>query len=200
MRRLPALVFLGLLIAPSVLLAQNADGNWVFRTRAVATGVSDSSDPEGYKVYSGLAMDADLTRNLGRHFALDWTVGTQSREVEHLGPSGGKTNLGSVEVLPASMLLQFRLHPGGRFHPYVGVGATLTVFWEKSGSLDSADLDPKIGPTAQVGFDYDISSRMVFNAEFRATRLETDLEVGGKKAVTLSLHPSTLAAGIGFRF
>jgi outer membrane protein len=203
MRRRLVLLCLCLLLAPAVLGAQTTGGDnptWAFHTRAIMTGVSDASEPEGYKVYSAFSMEAGLTRLLGHNLALGWTFGTESREVELTGDQGDKVNLGSIEVLPVTMLLQFRPHLGGRFHPYVGGGAQFTVFWEKSGALDSTDLTPEIGPVLQAGFDLDISTRMVFNVEFRAARLETDLEADGQKIATISLHPSTLGVGIGFRF
>jgi len=199
-------VCLGLLCLPlgaTVLRAQPASGEepaWTFHARGVMTGVSDSSEPDGYKVYSALAMEAALTRVLSRSFAVAWTFGTESREVEFTGPDGRKVNLGSIELLPLTALLQFRPALGGRFHPYVGGGAQFTVFWEKSGALDSTDLTPEVGPVLQAGFDYDLSARTVFNVEFRAARLKTDLEADGEKMATINLHPSALAVGIGFRF
>jgi outer membrane protein W len=52
----------------------------------------------------------------------------------------------------------------------------------------------------QAGFDYDVSARTVFTAEFRAARVATDLEAGGERVATIRLHPSVFAVGIGFRF
>jgi outer membrane protein len=204
MRRGFFFVFLCAWLAPSMLAAQPAAADpgsaWTFRTRAIMTGVSDSSDPAGYKWYSAFGMEADLTRTIGRTLALGWTIGTQSREVDLFDGGGGKENLGAVEVLPVTMVLQYRPALRGRFRPYVGAGLQLTVFWEKSGALDSTDIGPEIGPTVQLGFDYEISPRVVFNAEFRAARLTASLEGGGRPAATIALHPSTLGAGVGFRF
>jgi outer membrane protein len=189
-------------LVPSNLLAQDTGMDkpaWAFRTRAVLTGVSDSSEPAGYKIYSGFAMEADLTRTLNDYLTLGWTLSTVSREVE-FKDAAGKTNLGSIELLPFNVVLQFRLRHGGRFHPYVGAGLNVTPIYEKSGSLDSTDLTLGVGPTVEVGFDYDLSERMVFNVDVRAARLKTDLEVSGTKVATLAVHPATLGAGIGFRF
>ena len=201
MRRTLAFACFCLLIVPSAVLAQNpgADAAWAFRARAIMTGVSDSSEPEGYKVYSALSMEVDVTRSVSRSFALAWTVGTESREVEQTA-GGRKVNLGSIEVLPIGMLLQFRPHREGRFHPYVGGGVQFTVFWEKSGLLDSTDLTPEVSPVVQLGFDWDLSSRMVFNVDLRTARLKTDLKADGEKLATIALHPTTLGVGIGFRF
>jgi outer membrane protein len=146
-------------------------------------------------------MEWNFARTISRHLAVSWTVGTQSREVDFRGPDGtDKVNLGSIEQLPNDLVLQYHFRPGGRFHPYVGAGINATLFWEKSGALDSTDLTPGFGPVAEIGFDYDISSHMIFNVDVRLARLETDLEGGGTRIATLSLHPSTLGAGIGFRF
>jgi outer membrane protein len=163
------------------------------------TGASDSSEPEGYKVYSAFAMEMDISRRLTDRLALALPIATESREVELAGPAG-KENLGSIELLPVNLIVQFRPRPGGRFHPYVGAGLSVIPFWEKSGKLDSTDLTLGVGPTFQVGFDYDISRRAAFTAEFRATRLTTDLQAAGATVATLSLHPSTLGAGVRFRF
>lgn len=173
--------------------------SWALRTRAVMTGVSDSSEPAGYKVYSGIGLEVDATRSLNDRLVLSMTSGTHSREIEQSVP-GLKTNLGSVEVLPIDVLLQYQLHPTGRFHPYIGAGAAFSLFWEKSGSLDSTDLQPAAGPALSVGFDYDISPRTIFSAEFRARRQSTDIEREGTTLATLALHPSTLSVGFGFRF
>jgi outer membrane protein W len=196
-------IILGLSLVPTPLSAQDAGAatpTWAFRTRAIMTGVSDASEPEGYKVYSGIAMEGNFTRALGRSVTLSWNVGTQSREVEFSGPNVAKVNLGSIELLPVDMMVQFQLRHAGRFRPYVGGGINLTLFWEKSGALDSTDLTVGVGPAIGAGFDYEFSPRTVFNVEFRAARLKTDLQADGTRLATLSLHPSTLAAGVGFRF
>lgn len=197
----PSLVLLATLLAPASAVAQAAaaPSPWSLGVRGAMTGVSDSSTPEGYKVYSAFGMEADLMRTLTGRLSLVWTIGTESREVELAGLAG-KENLGSIELLPVNMLLQFRPRPGGRFHPYVGAGVCVTPFWEKSGKLDSTDLTLGVGPTIQVGFDYDVSARNAFTAEFRAARMKTDLQSDGATVATLALHPSTLAAGVRFRF
>lgn len=203
MRRVLVSVCLGLLLAPAIAGAQGGvpeGAAWAFRTRAVMTGVSDSSEPEGYKVYSGFGIEANVTRTLTPLLALSWTVATVSREVELTTPSGTKVNLGSIELLPVDVLVQFHLRRGGRFHPYLGAGIDVTPFFEKSGALDSTDLTVGVGPVFEAGFDYDLSPRMVFNVDFRTARMKTDLQADGARVATLALHPSTFGAGVGFRF
>jgi hypothetical protein len=73
------------LAAPPSLCAQVAGPmppEWTFRTRAIMTGVSDSSEPAGYRVYSGIAAEAELTGVLNRHLEVVCTAGTHSREID----------------------------------------------------------------------------------------------------------------------
>ncbi len=82
----------------------------------------------------------------------------------------------------------------------MGAGANFTVFREKSGLLDSDDLTPTLGPALQLGTDLDLSPTTFLNVDFRWSRYKIDIEERGTKIATLRTHPSSLGAGIGFRF
>ena len=88
----------------------------------------------------------------------------------------------------------FQVHPwsGGRVRPYAGVGANLTVFYEKSGALDSTDLTPGVGVALQFGTDIVLSRSAVFNLDVRWNQLETDLETSGSRIARLSINPMTI--------
>jgi len=137
-------------------------GPWTFTTRFVLTGSSDpaQSKPEGYKMYSGIALDAGIQRGLGSKVALDLNFRTESREITLRRGTGGEAPLGSVESLPVSLLLQYRPRAGEKIRPYLGAGLNLTVVWEKAGALDSTDLSPSIAPVIQLGTDVRLSPRL----------------------------------------
>jgi outer membrane protein len=202
MRRVVLASCLGLLLVPTLVLAQEASvtSPWTATTRVIMTGVSDASDPGGYKVYSGFALEGEVSRTLSRLLSVAVSASTISREVEFGDRQTPKSNLGSIEVLPLTATLRAKFRPDDRFHPYVGAGLHLTFFPEKSGSLDSWDLTAKIGPVVHAGFEYDLSARATLNVDFRVSRLETDLKQGSTTVASLALHPSTLGVGFGFRF
>ncbi len=87
-----------------------------------------------------------------------------------------------------------------RVKPYAGAGANLTLFWEKSGALDSADVSPGGGLAVQFGTDIALSSAAVFNLDLKWNQLATDVELDGRTLARLAIHPLTFGAGFGFRF
>ncbi|HET7469266.1 MAG TPA: OmpW family outer membrane protein [Gemmatimonadales bacterium] len=176
------------------------DQTWTFTTRVVATGSSDESQPPGYKVYSAFTIEAALRRSLGRLLAAEATVRTESREVDSLVPAGQDRRLGSLELLPMSVLLQLRVPTHGRVAPYVGAGVNLTVAWEKSGALDSVDMAGSVGPAVQAGADWAVSPRVLLNLDLRWNAFTADLNTGGARLASLKVDPLSLGFGVGFRF
>jgi outer membrane protein len=202
MRAITSLVLLAALLAPGGLLAQStghAEHPWTIRTRALLVGANAESDPVGLDVYSAFAMEADISRRFGRHFAAELIVASSSHEVTAM--SGGvEVPLGSVELLPPTLLAQYHFLPDARVHPYVGAGVNLTIFYEKSGELDSLDLATKVAPAAQVGVDVDLSDRMLLNLDVKWIWLKTTLENQGTSLAELTIDPFILGVGVGFRF
>ena len=178
------------------------EGPWSMRTRVQLSGSSDLSEEEGYRVYSGVPIEISVRRELGGRFGLEFSGALESREVD-VAASGVsyRVNLGSIQTLPITVLVQYYFRPGSaRVKPYAGAGANLTLFWEKSGALDSSDLSPGGGLAVQVGTDIALSAAVVFNLDLKWNQLATNLELDGRKLARLSIHPLTFGAGFGFRF
>ena len=190
---------------PVIALAQSSpaeEGPWSMRTRIQLSGSSDLSEDEGYRVYSGVPIEISVRRELGARFGLEFSGALESREVDVAGSGASdRVNLGSIQTLPITVLVQYYFRPGSaRVKPYAGVGANLTLFWEKSGALDSSDLSPGGGLAVQVGTDIALSNAVVFNLDLKWNQLTTDVELDGSRLATLSIHPLTIGAGFGFRF
>ncbi len=179
---------------------RSANPEWVFRTRALVTGSSDESDPRGYKVFSTFPLEVGLGRRVRGGIAAELDVRTESREVNLNQGAPEDTRLGSVELLPVSLLLQYCPAHGGGVLPYFGAGGNLTVCWEKSGALDSEDLTPSFGPAVQAGMDVRLSPTILFNLDLRWNYFRTDLRDHGEKIARLELDTATLGVGLGFRF
>jgi opacity protein-like surface antigen len=175
-------------------------GNWTLLTRLYMTGTSEGSDPEGYEVYSAFGVEAGLRRDLGGRFALELEVSPQSREVELLDGTEPAPNLGSLEVLPLVLLLQWRPGFGGSVRPYAGAGVALSIFWEKSGDLNSTDIPADPGVALQLGLDFPLSPRLSGNVDLRWHSLTADIASAGEQVATLRIHPSSLNLGVGYRF
>jgi outer membrane protein len=179
--------------------AGHADHPWTLRTRALLVGANAESDPAGLDVYSAFTMEADISRRFGRHFAAELILASSSHEVTTL-VDGEERPLGSVELLPPTLLAQYHFLPDARVHPYVGAGVNVTVFYEKSGDLDALDLATKVAPAAQLGADFDLNDRLLLNADLKWIWLETTLEDGGTELAKLTIDPFIIGLGFGFRF
>jgi outer membrane protein len=171
---------------------------WMLRTRAVMSGSSTHSEPAGYKVYSGIGVEAGIARELTRSLAVEFTIRTESREVDVDRGTGADTRLGSLELLPLSLMVDWS-PLAGTFRPYVGAGINLTTCWEKSGALDDTQVSPSVSPAVQAGVDIALSSVLFLNMDARWNLLRTDLSERGTKLATLRIDPLTLGLGIGAR-
>jgi len=175
---------------PVIAFAQSSpaeDGPWSMRTRVQLSGSSDLSEEEGYRVYSGVPIEISVRREFGGRFGVEFSAALESREVD-VAASGvsDRVNLGSIQTLPINVLVQYYFRPGSaRVKPYAGAGANLTLFWEKSGALDSSDLSPGGGLAVQVGTDIALSAAVVFNLDLRWNQLATNLEFGDRQVARL---------------
>jgi outer membrane protein len=171
-------------------------GSWMLRTRAVMSGSSTHSDPAGYN--SGLGVEAAVARHVSRRLAVELTMRTESRELDVDRGTGTDVRLGSLELLPLSLMLDW-VPLDGTFRPYVGAGINVTLCWEKSGALDDTGVSPGIGPAVQVGLDIALTSALSVNLDLRWNLLRTDLSERGARVATLEIDPLTLGVGLGVR-
>jgi outer membrane protein W len=201
---------LGMLLSPWVSSAQeeNLPGPWSVLLRASISGSSYESQPAGYKLYSGLALDVSVIRSLSDMVSVELSFRPESREA--VGPDGAGSDvpLGSLEMIPVYALVQW--HPLGgkdqRVQPYVGVGVDATVTWEKTGALDSSHVPASFGLTAQGGGTLAVASNLVLCVDARWNTMTTEL---GDYLITIqstpatpsiSVDPLTIGIGVGVRF
>ena len=77
---------------------------WAVRSRVVLSGSSDESEPVGFEVYSGIGIEAALSRRVSRRLSTELAMRFESREVDRLTGTGRAESVGSVELLPVSLL------------------------------------------------------------------------------------------------
>lgn len=199
-RRISLLGLLLLLAGAPDLSAQNdeAASSSRFLTRLTATGASHSSEPEGYKAYSSIHLEIGVRRPFTSTLAMEIDLAHESREVDWEGPEK-EESLGSIELLPIHLILQYR--PSLRtWRPYIGAGVNYTLFWEKSGELNSKKLSPSAGPILQLGVDRPLTSHLLLNLDIKFIRMKTDFEGRQKEQIELSIHPTALGVGLGFKW
>ncbi len=109
------------------------------------------------------------------------------------------TVIGSTEHLPPTVSIQYRFGSDS-FQPFVGVGLNYTLFSSEESILGDLDLDESTGLALQVGFDYQISDRLLFNATLRSIDIETDATLDGSPLTTVAIDPTAIGLSIGWSF
>ncbi|TAH44282.1 MAG: OmpW family protein [Bacteroidetes bacterium] len=174
---------------------------WTVKTRLILTGSSDHSVPAGYMVYSSLSFEPSVARTLTKNLALELNIRIESHEIDSMtvGINEGLA-LGSVELIPINLIFQYRPFIKGNVLPYLGIGINYSIFWEKSGSLNSTDLSPGFGPSVQLGMDVDLRKNLLLNFQLSWNTLRTDIKSNGSKLANLKIDPLALGIGFGYRF
>jgi outer membrane protein W len=189
-------------ILPAGAIAQASDdvGPWSSFVRGTISGTSYESEPDGYKLFSGIALEAGVRREVGELLAIEVGVRSESREVT--GPPDAGVALGGVEMIAVAPMLQWR--PRGRsaapFQPYLGGGGVLTLTWEKSGALDSAGLSPQLDPAVQGGLDFAVTPRVALNLDARWHTLRVRIDDYATPAPVMKLDPLVLGLGVRVAF
>lgn len=185
-----------LLVSATSAVAQ--DKAWQIRARGLLIAPNASSTPTGLDVKANAVAEVDITRFIGKKFALELVLGTSSQEVT---AKTGNTvsSLGMVSHLPPTLTFQFRPVPTGAFQPYLGAGGNLTYFYAKSGDLENLDLSTSIGYAFQGGADFALGGGAYFNLDVKYVNIQTDVKSGATKAYELKINPLLIGVGVGIR-
>lgn len=131
---------------------------------------------------------------------------------------------GSMEVVPVSTLVMFRLplmknhaHPGGALWPYIGLGpgiffstveyevadSVIPALLEKSVSGTYSDREADIGLDARAGFAIMLPRHIAIFSEYRHTRFDPDFEedvLGVKVKIAARANTHHLLYGFTYFF
>lgn len=161
-----------------------------------------------------------FTENLAAELILGTTRHTVSTKGSNLsvpavgGPSKANVDLGSVWLLPPTLMVQYHHKFGDVFKPYVGIGANYTFFYnEKAGVAQAIKYDNKLGWGYQFGFDIDITDRFFINVDFKKLFLQTNVSVNASNLLQpntdieeliipakVKIDPMLIGFGVGMRF
>jgi outer membrane protein len=172
---------------------------WDFSTRLLITGTNRGSEPADYHLYSTFPLEVALRRATGARVRVELAVRSESRELtQGTGPS--HIRLGSIDFLPVNLTVHYRFRPGQRVRPYVGAGLNATVAWEKSGTVDSMNVSPSLGPAVQGGVEVRLNEYLSFSVDFRWYTFATTIEApDGTRLTKLLVDPSSLGVGLAVR-
>jgi outer membrane protein len=129
------------------------------------------------------------------------------------GAIQGVGQIGTVEALPPTAFVQYRFFsPSSMVRPYVGLGATYAYFQKETGSGQLTALTNiggqgttfkiknKLAATLQAGVVVNIGERWFADLTFTKTKLKTKVTFSTQQTQDMTLDPSSVAFGIGYKF
>lgn len=231
-------VAIAAVIFPS--LASAEAGDIVVRLRATSVSPDESSDlgkqtDKSYgpgtaaavygnagaelRVDSNTIPEIDFSYYITKNIAAELILAIGTRHDVSVSGSGGalsSRNLGSVNMLPPTLTLQWHFRPDQTFDPYAGAGLSYVRAMDNSltAHVGTIGLPIRIdqnswGPALQAGFDINLQDRWLVNFDVKKIWFDTDVKLNGaaaglpagyRKIDNLNIDPWVVSVGFGKKF
>lgn len=183
-------------------------GPWMVRGRILGVipdeGTSNwniPGDPD-VDIDNSVVPELDITYFFTNNIAAELILGVTPHDISGAGDLAAVDDIGSVWLLPPTLLLQYHFELDQGIKPYVGAGINYTVFFnEDGGDLGSLDLENSFGWALQAGVDIPIQDNWYLNVDVKKLWLDTEATVnGGAITADVDIDPWIIGVGLGYRF
>lgn len=209
-------------LVPSLAMAEA--GDIVVRLRATNINPSESSKLDTttgvfgpnseLRVESNTIPEIDFSYYITKNIATELILATGTKhDVTLANVAGGalgalpNTDLGSVNLLPPTLLAQWHFNPDQTFDPYVGAGISYIYSIDKKLNLGAVPIkisQDSWGAALQAGFDYNLPEKWLVNFDVKKiwfdTTVKADLGTGYTKIDKLDIDPWVVSVGFGKKF
>ena len=198
---LSTLILATLGMASAVATAQ--ENPWMVRVRAVNVNWENGGQANtgtGVWADNKVIPEVDISYFFTKNIAAELVL-TYPQKVDIYA---GATNVGHVNALPPSLMLQYHFTNFGQVKPYVGAGINVTHFGRNDKlalGTTAVSVDKySVGYAAQVGVDYMIDKHWGVNLDVKYVQIDTNVNVGGSSVGELKLNPVTAGVGVTYKF
>jgi outer membrane protein len=194
---LSTLILATLSMASAVASAQ--ENPWMVRVRAVNIEFDNkgTAGTAGVWAKDKTIPEVDISYFFTKNIAAELVL-TYPQRVDIYA---GATNVGHVNALPPSLLLQYHFTNFGQVKPYIGAGINVTHFGRNDKlALASTPISIdkySVGYAAQVGVDYIIDKHWGVNLDVKYLQIDTKVSGGIGE---LKLNPVTAGVGVTYKF
>ena len=212
MKRIALILAVVLVLIPNI---SNA-GDWIVRVRAINIDPNESSDKIGdtgseVGVDSATVPEVDVTYMFTKRLGLELIAAVADHDLYASGGALNGADLGTVSILPPTLVLQFHPFPGGLFDFCVGAGVNYTNFYDYDLSGDLAGLgvtdigfDDSFGLAGDIGLNVYLGDHFHFNGDIKYIQISTDAEIkveeGTLDTVSVDINPWVFGLGVGWKF
>ena len=193
------------------------DENMMFRARLINVSPNDDSSQildtgTSVAVDDAFVPEVDLTYMFNKKWGLEVIAATSPHDLSTENGALAGADAGEVWVLPPTFTLQYHSGWGEAIDFYAGVGLNYTLFYSYDLSDDLAglgvtdiDFDSSIGLAGNLGVDFKLSDKWVFNIDIKYINITTDatLELPNDAVlaeVDVDINPIVAGIGVGYRF
>ena len=194
--------------------AQETQGNWLVRARAVylkpanhSAPVADLSIPaDAITINSKTIPELDITYFFTPNIAAELVLTVPQKQTVTAQQSalGGPVDIGTFKHLPPSLMLQYHFMPTAKIRPYVGAGLNYT-------RLSSVNLQvPTVGRLQLqnesfgfafgAGVDIEVAKNTYLNLDVKKLRIRSAVNMNGVQLSTVKVDPWLFGVGVGYRF
>ena len=177
-------------------------GDVLVRLRAISiipnVSTSNTLSALNVGVNNAIVPELDLTYMIRDYLGVELILGTSRHQL-----TSSLGNLGGVNVLPPTLLLQYHFNHQGRIRPYLGAGVNYTYFYNNClnvGGQPISITNHSFGPAAQAGVDVQVTKSLFVNADIKKIWMHTDASLGGESLGRLSIDPVIVGLGVGMKF
>ena len=188
------------LVSGAAFAQQAKEGPFMVRARAVSLN-SANGDTTGL----GLSIDnkwipeVDISYFLSKNLAVELILTIPQKQT--LTSSALGTQIGTLEHLPPTLLLQYHFDSNGGVKPYVGLGVNYTKFTAVNILNGAVGLNSDSwGGALQLGVDVPLSGNMYLNFDVKKVYIKSDVYIGTGNKGTFSVDPVLVGVGLGWRF
>ena len=207
------------LMAPALSFAEK--GDIVVRARATFISPDTSSNLKAISggIDSRLEVDnntipeIDFSYYITKNIAAELILATGSRHDVKIAGGVDAQKLGSVNLLPPTLTLQWHFNPDQQFDPYAGAGisyiramdnglATTTSTTNLSTVGTGIHIDRNMwGPALQAGIDVNLQDKWLVNFDVKKIWFSADVFANpSTKIDDLDIDPWVVSFGIGKKF
>jgi outer membrane protein len=161
---------------------------------------SDAMSGLGVSVNNAIVPELDFTYMIRDAIGIELILGTSRHQLT----STAAGNLGGVNVLPPTLLLQYHFNHAGKIRPYLGAGLNCTYFYNDGLHLPTGQgiqvSRSSFGPALQAGVDFQVAKNLFINADVKKIWMRTNATAGDVNLGTLRIDPTIVGVGVGMKF